>query len=43
VVFGIISPPYTDIQNADLYPPGSPDGAVDLSDLILLQQRVLQP
>jgi len=43
VVLGIIDPPYTDLQNADLYPPGSPDNTIDLSDLILLQGRVLQP
>jgi len=43
VVLGIIDPPYTDLQNADLYPPGSPDNTIDRSDLILLQGRVLQP
>jgi len=43
VVLGIIDPPYTEIQNADLYPPGSPDNIIDLSDLILLQGLVLQP
>jgi len=43
VVLGIIDPPYPDIRNADLYPPGSPDNSVDLSDLILLQALLLQP
>ncbi len=43
VVLGIINPPYSEIQNADLYPPGSPDDVIDLSDLILLQGLLLQP
>ena len=42
-VLGIINPPYSDIQNADLYPSGSPDKTVDLSDLILLQELVMHP
>ena len=34
----------TPVQSAraDLYPPGQPDGVIDLSDLILMQQLVLQ-
>jgi hypothetical protein len=43
VILGIIDPPYSDIQNADLYPPGSPDHVIGLPDLILLQGLVLQP
>ena len=31
-----------DLAHADIYPPGTGDGAVDLSDLILLQQWILQ-
>jgi len=42
-VLGITNPLYSDIQNADLYPSGSPDKTVDLSDLILLQELVMHP
>jgi len=31
-----------DLTHADIYPPGTGDGVVDLSDLILLQQWILQ-
>jgi hypothetical protein len=30
------------LTHGDLYPPGAPDGVINLQDVILLLQRVLQ-
>ena len=42
IVLGLISPSAHQLINGDLYPPGSPDGVIDIRDLIFLTQMLLQ-
>jgi len=42
IVLGLISPSAHQLTNGDLYPPGSPDGVIDIRDLILLTQMLIQ-
>lgn len=40
IVLGEITPTAVQLFQGDLYPPGNPDGMLDLSDLALLRERV---
>ena len=42
IVLGLITPSAKQLINGDLYPPGSPDGVIDIRDLILLTQILIQ-
>lgn len=42
VVLGLATPTAEQAVRGDLYPPGAPDGTLDLSDYLLLQQRVME-
>ena len=42
IVLGLINPPTPlDLAHGDVYPPGAPDGVIDMSDLLLIQKMVL--
>jgi hypothetical protein len=40
IVLGKIQPTAQDLARGDLYPPGAPDGVIDLPDMLLLLNRV---
>jgi hypothetical protein len=40
IVLGEIQPSAQELVRGDVYPPGAPDGVVDMSDLILLLERI---
>ena len=40
-VLNIKTPTNADLAHADLYPPGAPDGKINLSDYLQLQKLVL--
>ena len=42
IVFGLRNPSDLELSHGDLYPPGAPDGTIDLSDLLVLRQLVGQ-
>jgi hypothetical protein len=41
IVLGLLVPDTTDYQHLDVYPPGAPDGKIDMSDLLLMMQMAL--
>jgi hypothetical protein len=42
LVVGLVQPDNTHLAHGDLYPPGNPDGIINIQDLLLFQQLVLQ-
>ena len=41
IVLKLITPTAIDRSHGDVYPPGAPDGVIDLSDFLLIQQLIL--
>jgi hypothetical protein len=41
LALGIVQPDNTDLARGDLYPPGNPDGIINLQDLLLFRQLLL--
>ena len=42
IVLGLLVPDTVHYQHLDVYPPGAPDGKIDMSDLLLMMQMALQ-
>jgi hypothetical protein len=42
IVLGLLVPDTVHYQHLDVYPPGAPDGKIDMSDLLLMMQMVSQ-
>jgi hypothetical protein len=40
IALGLYSPTGDDLLHGDVYPPGSPDGVIDLSDVLLILQMI---
>jgi hypothetical protein len=41
IVLGLRDPTMSDFQHGDVYPPGEPDGIINMSDLLLVIQMLL--
>lgn len=42
IALGLFQPTVLEFAHGDLYPPGAPDGIINLQDLILLSEMLLQ-
>lgn len=43
ILLGVTTPTMAQLFQGDLYPPGNPDGVIDLSDLVLLSKIAISP